>query len=45
MSSGKKFQSAVQLTAVLLWTEGACFLDLRGIVMEFPDPPVPATSE
>jgi len=33
------------LTAVLIWTEDACFLDLRGIVMEFPDPPVPATSD
>ena len=33
------------LTAVLLWTEDACFLDLRGLVIEFPDPPVPATSE
>lgn len=33
------------LTAVLLWTEDTCFLDLRGIVMEFPDPPVPSTSE
>ena len=32
------------LTAVLIWTEGACFLNLRGIVMEFPDPPVPATT-
>ena len=32
------------LTAVLLWTDGACFLDLRGIVMQFPDPPVPATT-
>jgi hypothetical protein len=33
------------LAAVLLWTEGACFLDLRGIVIEFPDPPIPATSD
>jgi hypothetical protein len=33
------------LTAVLLWTDDACFLDLRGIVIEFPDPPVPATTE
>jgi hypothetical protein len=33
------------LTAVLLWTEDRCFLDLRGIVIEFPDPPVPSTSE
>jgi hypothetical protein len=32
-------------TAVLLWTEDACFLDLRGLVIEFPDPPVPATSD
>jgi hypothetical protein len=32
------------LTAVLLWVDGPCFLDLRGIVTEFPDPPVPATS-
>jgi hypothetical protein len=33
------------LTAVLLWTEDACFLDLRGLVIEFPDPPAPATSD
>jgi hypothetical protein len=33
------------LTAVLLWTEGPCFLDIRGIVMEFPDPAVPSTTE
>jgi hypothetical protein len=33
------------LTAVLIWTEGSCFLDLRGIVVEFPDAPAPATSE
>jgi hypothetical protein len=33
------------LTAALLWIEGPCFLDLRGIVIEFPDPPVPATSD
>jgi hypothetical protein len=33
------------LTAVLLWTDDACFLDLRGIIIEFPDPPVPPTSD
>ena len=33
------------LTAVLLWIEGSCFFDFRGIVMEFPDPPVPATTD
>jgi hypothetical protein len=43
------------LTAVLLWIEGggagpwtdaaSCFFDFRGIVLEFPDPPVPATTE
>lgn len=32
------------LTAVLFRTE-ACFIGLRGLVMEFPDPPVPATTE
>jgi hypothetical protein len=33
------------LTAVLLGIDGTCFIDFRGIVMEFPDPPVPATTE
>ena len=33
------------LTAVLLGIDGSCFFDFRGIVMEFPDPPVPATTE
>ena len=33
------------LTAVLVWIKGSCFFDFRGIVMEFPDPPVPATTE
>jgi hypothetical protein len=33
------------LTAVLLGTDGACFFDFRGIVMEVPDPPVPYTGE
>jgi hypothetical protein len=33
------------LTAVLFGIEDACFFDFRGIVMEFPDPPVPATTE
>ena len=33
------------LTAVLIWIEDSCFIDWRGIVMEFPDPPVPATTE
>ena len=33
------------LTAVLLVTEGSCFFDFRGIVMEVPDPPVPFTGE
>ena len=33
------------LTAVLFWMEGSCFFDFRGLIMEFPDPPVPATIE
>jgi hypothetical protein len=33
------------LTAVLLGTDGPCFIDFRGLVIEFPDPPVPATTE
>lgn len=33
------------LTAVLIGIDGSCFFDFRGIVMEFPDPPVPATTE
>jgi hypothetical protein len=33
------------LTAVLLWIDGPCFLDLRGIVIEFPATPVPATGQ
>jgi hypothetical protein len=33
------------LTAILVGIEDSCFFDFRGIVMEFPDPPVPATSE
>jgi hypothetical protein len=33
------------LTAVLLWIDGDCFLNLRGIVIDFPETPVPATSE
>jgi len=33
------------LTAVLVWIKGSCFFDFQGIVMEFPDPPVPATTE
>jgi hypothetical protein len=33
------------LTAVLLATEAGCFIDFRGIVIEVPDPPVPATTE
>jgi len=32
-------------TAVLIWIEGACFLDLRGIIVEFPAAPIPATSD
>jgi hypothetical protein len=32
------------MTAALLWVDGPCFLDLRGIVIEFPEPPVPATT-
>ncbi len=32
------------LTAVLLWTDDPCFINFKGIVMEFPDPPVPATT-
>ena len=32
------------LTAVLLWEEDPCFINFRGIVIEVPDPPVPATS-
>jgi hypothetical protein len=33
------------LTAVLLGIEDSCFIDFRGIVIEFPEPPVPATTE
>ncbi len=33
------------LTAVLLGIDGSCFIDFRGVVMEFPDPPVPSTTE
>lgn len=33
------------LTAVLLGVDDPCFINFRGIVIEFPDPPVPATSE
>ena len=33
------------LTAVLFAIEDSCFFDFRGLVMEFPDPPVPATTE
>lgn len=33
------------LTVVLLWVDDPCFINFRGVVMEFPDPPVPATSE
>lgn len=33
------------LTAVLLGIDGPCFIDFRGVVMEFPDPPVPATTD
>jgi hypothetical protein len=34
------------LTAVLFATEGSCFFDFRGVIMEFPDPPpVPYTGE
>lgn len=33
------------LTAVLFGIEDSCFFDFRGIVMEFPDPPVPSTTE
>jgi hypothetical protein len=33
------------LTAVLFVIEDSCFFDFRGLVMEFPDPPVPATTE
>ena len=33
------------LTAVLLWNDDSCFINFKGIVMEFPDVPVPATSE
>jgi hypothetical protein len=33
------------LTAVLFGIEGSCFFDFRGLIMEFPDPPVPATIE
>jgi hypothetical protein len=33
------------LTAVLFRSEGSCFIAFRGIVMEFPDPPVPSTTE
>jgi hypothetical protein len=30
------------LTAVLLWEDDPCFINFRGIVIEVPDPPVPA---
>ena len=33
------------LTAFLVGMEGSCFINWRGIVMEIPDAPVPATSE
>jgi hypothetical protein len=33
------------MTAALLWVDGPCFLDLRGIVIEFPEAPVPATTD
>jgi hypothetical protein len=33
------------LTAVLFSVEGSCFADYRGLVMEFPDPPTPSTTE
>ena len=33
------------LTAFLVGMEGSCFINWRGIVMEIPEPPVPATSE
>ena len=33
------------LTAVLFGIEGSCFFDWRGLVMGFPDPPVPAATE
>lgn len=34
------------LTAVLFMTEGPCFFDFRGVLLEFPDPPpVPYTGE
>lgn len=33
------------LTAVLFGIEDSCFIGFRGIVMEFPDPPVPSTTE
>jgi hypothetical protein len=33
------------LTAVLFAEEGACFMNFLGVVMEFPEPPDPATSE
>ena len=32
------------LTALLFSVEGSCFIDFRGIVVEVPDPPVPATT-
>ena len=33
------------LTAALIYEEDPCFINFRGIVIELPDPPVPATSE
>jgi hypothetical protein len=33
------------LTAVLLNTDGTCFFNFRGVVMEVPDPPVPYTGK
>ena len=33
------------LTAVLIGTDGSCFFDFRGFILEFPDPPAPYTPE
>jgi hypothetical protein len=33
------------LTAVLFETEGTCFLNFRGVLMDVPEPPVPYTGD